>query len=311
MRSVAAIVAVIVVVASVAPPAFAQSGSGSWLDWLGRLWQWLQNALQVVSRIRSAIDRSVGVWWENALPQVSTVLGTEEMGGVLQYLLSLASSLPGNVGRWVGRLYDWLVAQAGVRPPEGSAEDVYRRGVSAHPVRREVERQSLGRQVQAVRLVVESEATRQGSEEVAQQVVTSTVAQEAAASALERADVLQQSVQDAQSSRALLQYLGEGVADLMRQQATLVTVVVQNLQALNQQSAMTNREMQLVVTALAQQLLNQEREKQAKVRAMQEAARAVGEGYGKSIESIGRYLVGLQDTSGERMRKINEAITPR
>lgn len=309
MRSAVTLAIVISMVLSLVSPALAQSGGG-WLGWLQQLRQWIDQVLRVVDRIRG-IATSTGAWWEYAVPQISTVLGRSEVDGVLSYLLSMAGRVPSTISGWIQALVNQILGQASSSPSPGTASESLKKVAELNPAIRRGERGSLGRQVQAVRLVAESEAVQNQTEEIANQLASSTATDDAAAAAMENADRLQQSVMDAQSSRALLQYLGEGIADLMRQQATFPTIIARHLAALSQQQALSNRELQLVVTALAQQLLDQERERRARALATQQALQSAAEGYAKSVESVGIALSDLQQTSSDRKRAIEEAITPR
>lgn len=301
---------VAVLVFSAAPPALASQGS--WAGWLEQLLGWLSRVVEVVERIRSAASYPVSAIWDFLSSSGDWALGKVEYAiGAIQDLLSLAGRLPGNLAGWIAALRDRILAQGSREPPEGSPEANYRLAASINPAVQGMEKAAVERQAQALRLVISSEAISGASEEVAQSVLSSSVAPEVAASSVESAERLRLSVQDAQSSRALLQYLGEGLSDLMAQQGTLSAEINRTISAMVQQQAMTNRQLQLVVAALSQRLMNEEREKRARVVGTQEALRAVSRGYSTSLAAVGEAVLDLRNSVGERRRVVEDAITPR
>jgi hypothetical protein len=310
LHKVVSIALVVALVAGAAPPALASQGS--WAGWVQQLLGWLNRVAEVVERIRSAVSHPVGVIWDFLASSGEWALGKAEYAvQAIEDLLSMAGRVPGSLAGWITALRDRILGQASREPPEGSPEANYRLATSMSPALQQMDRASTERQVQALRLVASSEAISGASEEVARDVQSSSVAADVAASSVESAERLRLSVQDAQSSRALLQYLGEGISDLMAQQGTLSAEISRTLSALAQQQALTNRELQLVVAALAQRLVNEEREKKAKVVGTQEALRAVSQGYSTSLAAVGEAVLDLRNSVGERRKVVEDAITPR
>ncbi len=284
--------------------------SASWLDWIWQLRTQIDQLVLVIERIRDALATSVNGWWQQILPQVAHDLKLADLQPVLDMLRETMTQLPADLRRWFEALLARVQAQAIQVPEPGSTDDSFRRVVSLDPRLREAERHSVARQANAASFLALSELVQQSTDTIADKVAHSTATVHSAQQALRDADSLTRSVAGAQSSRALLQYLGEGLADLMRQNATLSGIVSQHLAALSQQEALSTRDLHIIVSLLAQDVLAQEQARRGQAAAAQEALRMLAEGYSQSLVAVGSSLLDLEGGSQLRRRQLIDAITP-
>lgn len=117
----------------------------------------------------------------------------------------------------------------------------------------------------------EAAAVHELNTQLAEQIATSTSMQDAVAQVLEPsigglgggdAAQLDDAARTAVSSRAAIQVMTEGLADLMRQQATFSGYLSDSLRVLTQQQVMTTWELQLAINTLTEQMnteINQEK----------------------------------------------------
>ncbi len=119
------------------------------------------------------------------------------------------------------------------------------------------------RQDQLLTTRAEAAAVHEQNTQLAEQVATSTTMQDAVAQVLEPsvgglgggdAAQLDDAARTAVSSRAAIQVMTEGIADLMRQQATFSGNLSDSLRVLAQQQAMTTWELQLAINAMTEQM---------------------------------------------------------
>ncbi|MCA9839206.1 MAG: hypothetical protein KC422_20005 [Trueperaceae bacterium] len=119
------------------------------------------------------------------------------------------------------------------------------------------------RQDQLLESRAEAAAVHDLNTQLAEEVATSTRMQDAVAQVLEPsfgglgggdAAQLDDAARTAVSSRAAIQVMTEGLADLMRQQATFSGYISDNLRVLTQQQVMTTWELQLAINALTEQM---------------------------------------------------------
>lgn len=119
------------------------------------------------------------------------------------------------------------------------------------------------RQDQLLETRAEAAAVHELNTQLAEQVATSTTMQDAVVQVLEPsigglgggdAAQLVDAARTAVSSRAAIQVLTEGIADLMRQQATFSGHLSDSLRVLAQQQVMTTWELQLAINTLTEQM---------------------------------------------------------
>ncbi len=305
-----ALTLVVAMTTTLVAPALPYLAGMSWLDWVWQLRIQLEQIVHVIAHLREALVTSVGGWWREILPQVAHELGLADLAPVLNTLETMMAHLPADLRSWLGALVQRLLAQAAEAPELGSTADSFRTAVTLDPRLREAERHSVARQANAASSLTLSELVQQSSDEIAATLAQSTAGVDATQQALRDADSLHTSVTGAQSSRALLQYLGEGLADLMRQNATMNALVSQHLSALSQQDALSTRDVQIVVSLLVQDVLAQEEARRGQAAASQEALRLLADGYSQSLVAVGSSLVDLQGGSQRRRHQLLDAITP-
>jgi len=280
------------------------------MDWVMQLRMQLDQIGQVIANIREALVTSITGWWRDDLSKVTHALALTDLQAVLDTLTATMAQLPAELRTNLGMLVNSVLEQTVPQWNTRSTVDSFRVAVAVDPRLREIERRSLGRQVTTASLVALSETVQQSTDQVAATLARSSTAVETAQQAMINAQTLQSSVAGAQSSRALLQYLGEGLADLMRQQAAVGGILSQHLVALSQQDALTTRDLQLVVSLLAQEALAQEQARRGQVAASQEGLRLLAEGYSQSLLAVGTSLLDLNSGSQDRRRRLLDAISP-
>lgn len=283
---------------------------GSWVDWVVQLRIQIDRIVQVITGIRHALVASLNEWWREGLPQVAHALSLADLAPIIEQLTAITAELPVGLRSGLQALTDRLLTQAVRDRDPGSTADSMRVAVAADPRLREAERRSIGRQATAASLVALSGLVQQATDQVAATLAQSTATVEATQLAIANAQSLQSSVSGAQSSRALLQYLGEGIADLMRQDAAFGGILSQHLAALSQQDALATRDLEVIVSLLAQDVLVQEQARRGQVAASQEALRLLAESYSQSLLAVGSSLLDLQTGSPQRRRHVLDAITP-
>jgi len=270
----------------------------------------IDRIVRTITDIRDALATSVNEWWREGLAQLTHALGPGDLASIVETLTAVTTGLPPELRQELQGLTDRLLAQSVPDWDGESTADALRATVAVDPRFREAERRSVERQASAVSFVALTGAVQQATDQLAVTLAHSTAAAEALERAADDAEGLQSSVAGAQSSRALLQYLGEGLADLMRQHATANGLLAQQLTALSQQDALATRDLQLVVSLLAEDVLAQEQARRGQVAASQEALRLLADGYSQSLMAVGASLFDLYGGTQQRRSQVLNAITP-
>lgn len=309
MHSALALALVLALGGNLFVPVAAAPG-GSLVDQVMELRRQIDRMVRDITAIRDALVISISGWWSEALLQVTHALGPTDLAPVLETLAAVMAQLPPALRTGLQALTDRLLTQSVPDRDPGSTADSLRAAVAVDPRFREVERRSVGRQATAVSFIALTGAVQQATDQVAGALARSTATVEATQRAVEDAQTLQSSVAGAQSSRALLQYLGEGLADLMRQHSAFSGILAQHLTALSQQDALATRDLQLMVSLLAQDILVQEQARRGQVAARQEALRLLAEGYSNSLLAVGSSVLELHSGTQERRLQVLDAITP-
>lgn len=310
MHSVLSVALVMVLSGPAVLPTAATATGPTWLDWVINLRMQISQIVQVIADIREALAGAGTQWWREGLADVSHALAVSEVQPVLTSLMTTLEQLPRDLRRELQALIDRIAVQAAPSTDTDGTAETLRVAIAMDPRLREAERRSLSRQTATASALALSAAVQQASDQIATTLTRSTAAIDATQQAVADAQTLQRSVAGAQSSRALLQYLGEGLADLMRQQATFSGVISQQLAALSQQDALSARDLQLIISVLAQDALAQEQARRGQVAARQEALRLLAEGYSQSLFAVGGSLLDLQGRTPDRRRQLLEAISP-
>jgi len=270
----------------------------------------IERVVEVISDIREAFAGTVNQWWQDGLLEVNHALTLADLQPVVNSVLTTLQRLPADLRKELQDLIDRIVIQTAPPESSGGTTDTMRIAIAMDPRLRAAELQSLGRQATTASAFALSSAAQKASDQIAVTLTRSTATVEAGQQAAVDAQTLESSAAGAQSSRALLQYLGEGLANLMRQQATFDGIISQQLAARSQQDALSTRDLQLIVSLLAHDALTQEQARRGQVAASQEALRLLAEGYSQSLFAVGTSLLDLQGGTNERRRQLLDAITP-
>lgn len=141
--------------------------------------------------------------------------------------------------------------------------DLYDIAVQTNPNAVAADGMLNSRQDQLLETRAEASAVHDLNTKLAQQVADATKMRDAAAQVLAPsvggagggdAAQLADAARTAVSSRAAIQVLTEGLANLMRQQATFSSDISENLRVLTQQQVMTTWELQLAINTLTEQM---------------------------------------------------------
>ncbi len=311
MLSSLSLALVATVLGTLATPAMVTpSSSTPSSEWLLELRGQIEGIVQAINQLNEVFATSLSGWWRELLPQVAHELGGVELQPELETLGTMIAQLPADSSIWLRALYHRLLAQTKRVPAPESTTDSFRTVVALDPRFREAERQSIARQANTATLLGLSDMVQNATDKVAAELARSPAAVNAANLAMRDAESLQVRVAGAQSSRALLQYLGEGLADLMRQNASSGGIVSQQLGALSQQEALATRDLQIMASFLAQDIIVREQERRGQAAARAEALRMLAEGYSHSLIMVGSSLLDLEGGIQLRRRQIIDAITP-
>jgi hypothetical protein len=319
MRDRALSVALCVVLAAVlvagagARPAYADDGDdvSGWFntlcDVLGLQWAcWIMEVFNRVktfwqnihATLRKATDKSLKAWWWHSLTSVANLLRPGDVAETTGYLRSIKDFLPSDIGDLVEALAKNIDRYTQPNLPEKSPDMLTRKVVDKMPEMLAGATVSMHRQAHYQRAIGEAESAQRRSEQVAKELAQSKSLRDATLQALRDADRLQTNVQNAESSRSVLQYIGEGLADQMRHHATYTAQLVDHLRGLAQQNIMTARELQLVATILARKAIEEEQAAQGAVAGLMGQMYARGEMDTIGLRALGEGLVKLSDPRG-------------
>lgn len=154
----------------------------------------------------------------------------------------------------------------------------------------------------------EAEVAHLENQKLAKQVIEDTTVRDTMAEVLApkvagvgggTASSLEEAAKTAVSTRAAIQVLSEGIADLMRQEATLSGNINEHLKILAQQQVMTSWQLKLQTQILNEQL-NQEIEQQK-----QELENAIAKSYEGSVSTAQQLTM-----VGNRFKTINKSNLP-
>lgn len=215
-------------------------------------------------------------WIENALATIAQKTGLGDLGAVFASLEAALAEGPAAFREAVeGAVADLRLSnRAARRGPaelmatltEGEIDDygvLYDIAVQTNPNLAAAEGIMDARQDQLLTTRAEAAAVHEQNTQLAERVASSTTMQDAVAQVLEPslgglgggdAARLDDAARTAVSSRAAIQVMTEGIANLMRQQATFSGHLSENLRVLAQQQAMTTWELQLAINALTEQM---------------------------------------------------------
>jgi len=284
MRSFVFVFLAVSLVLSAAAPAAAQSGGGTdfWLSLLQRFRGYLQQVQNVLNTVWGVFGNLAPVY--NITGRLPSLFGLDYLGDVASSLESQISALPQHL-TW--RLSTLL---AGIRSPqqvpEDSAAAILQKAARINPAVTLQTRQRVEAQAAGESAVTQAAATAEKSTELAKRLTEDTSLEEAVSRASADAQFLRQASEAAQSTRALIQLLNEGVASYMVQNAAFAQVLTTHLQALAQQNAMTNQELSTAIAILAQILVRQEARKEQDQTAQVNSLKQLLEMYGRALGTL-------------------------
>ena len=217
-------------------------------------------------------------WIEDALASIAENTGLDELNGYFDQLDTALTEGPRAfreaVSKVIGdlRLSNRLKRQnpqiliERLKDPNRELRnygDLYDIAVQTNPNAVAADGMLNSRQDQLLETRAEAAAVHDLNTKLAEQVADATKMQDAAAQVLAPsvgglrggdAAQLEDAARTAVSSRAAIQILTEGMANLMRQQATFSGDISENLRVLTQQQVMTTWELQLAINTLTEQM---------------------------------------------------------
>ena len=217
-------------------------------------------------------------WIEDALASIAENTGLDELNGYFDQLDTALTEGPRAfreaVSKVIGDLrlsnrlkrQDPQVLIERLKDPNRELRnysDLYDIAVQTNPNAVAADGMLNSRQDQLLETRAEAAAVHDLNTKLAEQVADATKMQDAAAQVLAPsvggvgggdAARLEDAARTAVSSRAAIQTLTEGMANLMRQQATFSGDISENLRVLTQQQVMTTWELQLAINTLTEQM---------------------------------------------------------
>ena len=283
MRPLTCVLLVVFLVLSAAAPAAAQSGGADfWLSLLQRFRGYLQQVQNVLNTVWGVFGNLAPVY--NLTGRLPSLFGLDYLADVASSLQSQISSLPQHL-TW--RLNTLLAnIRSPQQAPEGSAAAILQKAARINPNVAFQTKQRVEAESAAESAVTQATAAAEKSTELARQLSQDPSLEEAISRASADAQFLRQASESAQSTRALIQLLNEGVASYMVQNAAFAQVLTTHLQALAQQNAMTNQELSTAIAILAQILVRQEAHKEQNQLAQVDSLKRLFEMYGKALGTL-------------------------
>jgi hypothetical protein len=234
-------------------------------------------------------------WLQDAFASVADEVGAGELEGVFADLERVLTEGPGAFRQAVEDAVDRVLALRDSKAPPPGSPDARIETAFNHPNLAAGETILRAQEKRALTARAEAAAAHDLNAQLAGEVAASTGAQDAVARILEPsvgglgggdAAQLEDAVRTATSTRAALQALTEGVADMMRHEAVLSGTMVEHLRTLSQQQVMTTWELQLAVNTLVEQREAEIAEERAALQAQIDASYEAGEEIGQAISSL-------------------------
>lgn len=262
MRFVLFAVIAIVVVAAVpgqalAAPVVAQGDSlTSLLEWLRRL----QGFLDELERWRALLIQHIDAWRNTVLEPLAPLYQISDLAEAIQHQIT---RLP---VRFQGTLQALLHKLQNLPDPvPGSPGWTYRQYAQQNPALQAKARQIAMTEVMAAAMTTETQAAAEISGDIAREVVTDATLPAATLEAVLAARALADAAQTIPSTRGGVQMLIAAMAAQMQQEATYTQGLADRLQGLNQQQALTARELHALSWALNHQLIREEKDREERL----------------------------------------------
>jgi hypothetical protein len=286
--------------------------------------EWLCRARDLYERVRAtleAIESQVGdfagelesSWFRDTLSGTALGSAPGELTRILGELDAAVAHGPQFFREALRRAVEAARRAVHLAPKAapGTPEWWRERAVDGNPATALADAVSNARRDEATVRQGEAVAAQRLSQELADRVAKSTTASDTAEAVLApslggvgggSAARLEDAARTAVSSRAGIQVLTEGLADLMRQDASFSASRDAQLKVLVQQQALTNWQLQLVASSLSKQLEAQIAERQAVLQAELAGAMDEGQQIGDLLENGVRASVGAFASNADRLK---------
>ncbi len=223
------------------------------LQWLRQL----QALLDQLDQWRTLILDQITAWQNAVLEPLTPLFQIADLTAAIQQQLT---QLP---ARFQTTLQSLLTKfQSLPAPKPGSPGWTYQQYAQQNPALLAKARQIAATEVMAATTTTETQATADMSGDIARQVVSDTALPAATLDAIAAAQALAEAAPDIPSTRSGIQMLIAALAAQMQQHASYAQGLADRLQGLNQQEALSARELHALSWALNHQLIRQEKDRE-------------------------------------------------
>lgn len=242
---------------ALAAPVVAQADGLTWLlEWLRRL----QAMLDEVERWRMLLIEQIDAWQITVLEPLAPLYQISDLADAIRRQLT---RLP---GRFQGTLRTLLTKLQSLPAPQpGSPGWTYRQYAEQNPALRAKARQIAITEVMAAATTTETRAMAAMSGDIARELLADTTLPVATLDAVAAAQALAHAASNIPSTRSGIQMLIAAMAAQMQQQAIYTQSLANRLQGLNQQEALSARELHALSWALNHQLIREEKDREERL----------------------------------------------
>ena len=256
------------------------AGNIAGYEWICQLSYYVQNGERVLEDIHQDFagfsEDMLKLWFEDALSTVANEVGLSEFNTFFSDLDVALSQGPREVKDALRGVTDSLrlshaasqrserlaPALAQLQNPENlvSSDVLVDVAETSNPNIRAASELNYSERLRMIGVQVEAEAAHKMNEDLAQSLLEDSSVRDAAANVLRpsiggigggSASQLEDRARTAVSTRAVMGVLTEGLAELMRQEATFNTAIAEELKLLAQQQVMTSWQLKLTVDSIS------------------------------------------------------------
>jgi len=294
-------------------------------EWICQLAYYADNGERLIQEIHSDFagfsEDMLKLWFEDALSTIASEVGLAEFNTFFSDLDVALSQGPREVKDALRGVTDSLrlshaasqrserlaPALSQLQNPENlsNSNTLVDVAEASNPNIRAANEVNFSEQLRMIGVQVEAEAAHKMNEDLAQSLLEDTSVQDAAASVLRpsvggigggSASQLEDRARTAVSTRAVMGVLTEGLAELMRQEATFNTAIAEELKLLAQQQVMTSWQLKLTVDSLSAQYSRELEKEMAEMEA--EIAASYDQGV-QASRTIGAALSSVAATAND------------
>ena len=242
---------------ALAAPVVAQAGGlPVLLEWLRQL----QALLDQLDQWRVLLLDQINAWQNAVLEPLTPLLQISDLADAIRQQLA---HLP---LRFQATLQALLTKfQTLPAPQPGSPGWTYQQYAAQNPALLAKARQIAATEVMAAATTTETQAAAEMSGDIARQVVTDTALPAATLDAVAAAQALANAAPNIPSTRSGIQMLIAAMAAQMQQHASYAQGLADRLQGLNQQEALSARELHALSWALNHQLIREEKDREERL----------------------------------------------